>query len=293
MKKTISRTFITLLFLSIAVFAQDGYKFTLFPDGLLFNPLQGNIKEPRFGLIYFPDNANLKIDIGYTSDLMEFRINKKLSLRAGIDFYAYGLATSYEGLRLQIDMLDGFFGGNVSARYLLEDSEFKGRLRIIHNSAHLVDGSFLLNENMWKNDYKPIPYTRDFGELTVMYRKSQFGLDNYYYSSLAYSTMVRPLSIKKWTFNFGVESVYPGVVKNFYDKPIELFFVYHNQFSGESAYLASHTLKTGLKFGEWNKKGVLFYFFWYNGFNYFSEFYNVRIKKIGIGFNVDFSSAIQ
>ena len=293
MKRTKLQIFLFFLFFAVTSSAQDVYKFNLFPDGLLFNPLQGNMKEARFGLIYFPDNANLKIDIGYTSDLLEFIINEQLPVRAGIDFYAYGLATSYEGLRLQIDMLDGFFGGNVSARYLLDNSELKGRLRIIHNSAHLVDGSFLLKENMWKNDFKPIPYTRDFGELTVMYRKKDLGLDNYYYSSLAYATMVRPISIKKWTFNFGVESVYSGVVQNFYDKPIDLFLIYHNQFSGEGAYLASHTIKGGIKFGEWNKKGLLFYLFWYNGFNYFSEFYNVRIEKFGIGFNVDFSSAIQ
>ena len=283
--------FITIV-TACTIQAQSGYSFNLFPDGLLFNPLQGNIKEPRFGLIYFPNNANLKIDIGYTSDLLEFVIDDRLTLRAGIDFFAYGLATSYEGNRLQIDMLDGFFGGNVSGKYLLKNSVLKSRLRIIHNSAHLVDGSFVLSQNKWKDDYKPIPYTRDFGELTVMHTSQMSLFRNSFYGSIAYTSLVRPSTIKKWTFNFGFESVIPKIVNDFYGRELALFLVYHNDLGGESAYTSSHTVKTGIKFGEWNKKGLLFYAFFYNGFNYFSEFYNQRIQKFGIGFNVDFSSAI-
>lgn len=294
MNRSLLFVIVTLLsILSSTALAQEKSHFVLFPDGMLFNNLQGNIREPRFGLIYFPDNANLKLDIGYTSDLFEYNVDDRLTFRAGIDFFAYGLATSYKGNRLQIDMLDGFFGGNLTSSYKMENGSVKGRFRILHNSAHLVDGSFDKEQDDWKDGYAPIPFTRDFGEITLLREFMSNGYLFSFYGSTAYSTLARPSTIKKWTYNFGSEIVSPELVKNFYDRAIVLFFIYHNELGGEESYISSHTLKAGVKFGKWDSKGLLFFAFYYDGFNYFNEFYNQRISKFGIGFNVDFSSAFK
>ena len=44
----------------------------------------------------------------------------------------------------------------------------------------------------------------------------------------------------------------------------------------------------GLKFGDWDGKGLVFYMSYYIGANPFSEYYSNRIEKFGIGFFVDY-----
>ena len=44
----------------------------------------------------------------------------------------------------------------------------------------------------------------------------------------------------------------------------------------------------GIKFGEWDGKGLVFYLSYYAGANPFSEYYSERINKFGLGVFVDF-----
>ncbi len=264
-------------------------KFEFFPEGLNFFPLKANYEEPRLGIQYLIKTNDLKVDIGNSSDILAFyfpEINGKLTF--GVDFFAYALATSYEGHRLQIDALDGFFGGNGSFTKKYENSEIKLRLRIIHNSAHLVDGHYDFKTDDWMNGDKPLPYTRDLGELTAAYifpfRRSLIKI----YASVSYSTLVRP-KMKKWLGNFGYEIAFPKAFGKFLDAPIAPFITTHFYLDGNPNYTFNSNTMLGIKIGKWRQKGVVFYFDYFNGYHYLSEYFLNRVEQFGIGFFVEFN----
>ena len=137
----INRLFFALVMLiTCNLSAQSGIEknsISLFPSGSHFRPLLSNTQEAHFGVLYFSESANLKVDIGNSVDVINFSFPKdKLRLTIGIDFFAYAYSTSFKGNRLQIDALDGFFGGNAILSKNYDSGRFVTRFRIIHNSAH-------------------------------------------------------------------------------------------------------------------------------------------------------------
>lgn len=263
-------------------------KYELFPEGQNFMPLKASHQEARLGIMYYPSNGYLKVDIGNSSDLfaISFEDNDKLTL--AIDFMAYGLSTNYAGKRLQIAVLDGFFGGHGAYRLSFDERNLLIRFRIIHNSAHFVDGLWDSQNAEWIGEDEPIPFTQDFGEITVA-DELLFNFGNIkYYGSIAYATMVRPAELEKWFFNAGVEINSDKILGPILEKPINLFFASHNVFAGKPKYKLSSNNILGIKFGEWYGKGLVLYLSYYNGNHKFSEYYYKRVSQFGIGFNVDF-----
>jgi hypothetical protein len=249
-------------------------------------PLKASHQEARMGILYYPDNGYLKVDIGNSSDLFlaEFAGNQKISL--AIDFMAYALSTNYAGKRLQIAVLDGFFGGHMGYRLSMHKRNLLVRFRIIHNSAHFVDG--LWDGNDWIGDDRPIPFTQDFGEITVADEHVlNFGRIKYY-GSVAYATMVRPAELEKWSGNFGIEVNSNKIIGSVLKKPVNLYFASHNVYAGKPKYKLSTNNVAGIKFGEWYGKGLLIYLSYYYGNHKFSEYYFKRVSQFGIGFTVDF-----
>jgi len=278
-----------ILILLIALgknFAQS-IDFKLMPTGLHFLPLKANMQEARLGILYFPDNANLKVDIGNNIDLIELKLDET-KVTFGIEFMAYALSTNYQGRRLQIDALDGFFGGNGTVSFPMNNDKLFFRFRIIHNSAHFVDGHFDFTKNEWKNNIEPIPFTQDFGEITTAFvgEYNKYGLRAY--NSLGYSSLVRPSLIKKWWSNLGYELNYKLYENVNYTDEINLFVSSQVKLIGMPKYKLNYNNMIGVKFGNWNGKGVIFYLDYFIGNNYFSEYYYNRIRKFGIGFFVDF-----
>ena len=202
---------------------------------------------------------------------------------------AFGLASSYQGKRLQIDALDGFFGGNATMSYKLNPDEFfKVRFRIIHNSAHLVDGSYDLNTNTWKNNYSPVPYARDFLEPTFAYES---GINSGYfrvYFSPSYSVLIRPIELKRWSFNTGVEFYLDKLIGKTFSKSNNIFCAYQFSLIGVPEYTGNNNILLGLKMGDYDSKGINVYLSYYTGIHYFSEYYVRKLQKFGIGFFIDF-----
>ena len=280
---------VIFLIYSCVLLGQNKKAVELFPAGLHFFPLKANNQEARIGILYYPENASLKVDVGNNIDLIAFHFDEsKSKLSFGIEFMAYALSTSFEGKRLQINALDGFFGGNAVYSKKNDDDVLFLRFRFIHNSAHLVDGSFIKTENRWKNDLLPIPYTKDFGELTVALKHlfNNFGLR--YNVGFAYATHVRPLELEKFSMSAGIEIAFKNVFGEIFHNDNNLFIADHISFEGTPKYSGSNNLLMGIKFGEWDSKGVIIYVSYYNGRNMFSEYYYERISKFGIGFFIDF-----
>jgi hypothetical protein len=282
-------TLVIFLIWSCVLLSQNKRTVELFPAGLHFLPLKANNQEARIGILYYPENASLKVDVGNNIDLIAIHFNEsKSKLSFGIEFMAYALSTSFEGKRLQIDALDGFFGGNAVYSKKNNDDIIFLRFRFIHNSAHLVDGSFIKTENRWKKDLLPIPYTKDFGELTIARKHLISNFSLRYNVGFAYATHVRPLELEKFSMSIGIEVAIKNVFGELFERETNLFIADYLSFEGIPKYVGSNNLLTGIKFGEWDSKGVVIYVSYYTGRNIFSEYYYERISKFGIGFFIDF-----
>ena len=287
MKKTILLLF--LFFYGVNLFAQENesVRFEFIPAGLHILPLKANYQEARVGVLYYSDNGDLKVDMGNNIDVIAFhfpKINGKLTV--GAEFMAYALSTSYQGNRLQIDAVDGFFGGNISFSKKFSSDRFMAKLRFIHNSAHLVDGHYQLDSLQWMNGDQPIPFTRNFFELQIAHQfYLPFGSIKFY-GAVSYSTLVRPHDLERLSAFFGYELAY-GVGKVF-EKDANLFVAQQLTGIGSPRYIMNNNMMGGIKFGDWDGKGIVLYLSYYIGANPLSEYYYERVERFGAGFFLDF-----
>ena len=279
---------VTMLF-SQNIYSQNDSQFILIPNGLNFIPLKANNQEARIGLLYYTSSTNLKVDIGNSIDVLSLEVNaEQIRFTAGIEFMAYAFSKSYEGKRLQISAVDGFFGGNISFSKQFDNNALLARFRIIHNSAHLVDGSYDTDNDYWIDGKEPIPFTKDFGEITVAH---QIYLENIvlkYYGGLSYATLIRPNDLKRFNYHMGIEIAAPNIAGKLFDNDMNFFLANHFFLDGTEKYLGSSQLMVGIKVGNWNKKGIIFYASYYTGRDMFGSYYDRRISKFGIGFSIDF-----
>jgi len=275
-----------ILINAICIYPQN--KMELFPRGLNFVPLKATLNEARMGIIYSPENNNMKIDVGDNVDLISFRVSDDERITAGVEFFAYALSRSYNEFRLQIDAVDGLFGGNISYSKKINDKRFSGRIRIIHNSAHLVDGHWDFHNGKWIDDYKPIPYARDYAELALAYEyNTGFALLKNY-TSFEYSFLVRPDDVKRFNFNGGIEAGLNHLTGSLLGEEFRTFVAYNFLLSGAGYFSGSNNFMLGIKFGKWNENGVTVFINYYKGLDVFHAYYKERVERAGIGFTIDF-----
>jgi hypothetical protein len=278
-----------ILALHISNTAQNGPRFTFLPGGLSFMPLKANNQEARLGVLYYTSTTNLKVDIGNAVDLLSIQFDDSKSLMAaGIEFMAYAFSKSYAGKRLQISAVDGFFGGNISFSRHFEQNKLLARFRIIHNSAHLVDGNFDTDNNIWIDGKSPIPFTKDFGEITIAHQVYYYALILKYYGGLSYASLIRPEELKRSNYHFGFELALKNVLGKIFEHDTNIFLAEHFFLDGTTKYFGNQQLLAGIKFGDWDKKGIVLYASYYSGRDMFSSFYDKKINKFGIGFSIDF-----
>src|SRR3972149_1103443 len=258
---------IIVLFLLLISYAfSQNKEFELFPGGLNFIPLKANNQETKVGLIFFTKNNNLKLDIGNNIDLLSFHLSSNERLTAGVEFMAYALSTSYKGKRLQIDAIDGLFGGNLSYSVKTNNNQVLMRLRVIHNSAHLVDGHWDESEGKWIDDYEPVPFAKDFAEYTFAYECDSDFFVLKSYAGFSYNFLIRPSDMKR----------------------LNIFLAHHFILGGTDNFGGNNNSMLGIKFGDWRGKGLLIYLSYYSGFDLFNAYYKTKVKRFGIGFSVDF-----
>jgi len=264
-------------------------QFDFLPSGLNVAPLRTNTQEPRVGVFKFLDQSDMKVDIGNSIDIFGYDLPASdTKITAGIDFMAYALTTGAQGLRLQIDAVDGFFGGNLSCSKLFDNQTLQIRLRILHHSAHFVDGHYLISTQQWIDNKEPIPFTQDFGELVIAHIvHPEFGLVRYY-GGFSYATLVRPDVIQRESYLAGTEIVADHLIGKIAGQSTNLYLSYTVTLIGTPVYQATHNIQLGVKCGSWFGKGPSIYVGYYAGRNMFGEYFNQNISTIGAGFTVDF-----
>ncbi len=279
---------IVMLFTAPAASAQDTSGFVFLPAGRTIAPFRAGMQEPRIGVFKFLDQSGMKVDIGNAIDVFGFTAGS-IRCSAGIDFLAYALTTGNQGLRLQIDAIDGFFGGDLSVAAPIGDANsLQARLRILHHSAHMVDGHYNEESGGWLDNRRPIPYTRDFGELVAAHLLAGQALTLRTYGGISYATLVRPTAIRRIAGLAGTELYTDRLAGRIASQPTFLFAAYQVTLTGTPAYAATHHLQIGVKFGEWFGKGPSLYFAYYRGMQMFGEYYDQRLTTVGAGFTVDF-----
>lgn len=260
------------------------------PGGTLFKPLVANPQEPRVGVRKEIGTSRLKLDIGSMLDFVQIPLDARgtVNVRIGADFFTYALTTSAQGLRLQVDAVDGFFGGHIVMRAQEGPGTLALRLRLMHLSAHLIDGHFDNATGQWKNGQLPIPFTKDFGELLAAYAIPVDGLPLLVYSGIGYATLVRPTDVQRLMSLHGFELRTGDSFATVFGKPFELYAAYNLTLTGVPAYVGTNVIETGVKFGRWDDIGIKLYVNYASGLEFFSQYYNVRRSMGGIGFTLDF-----
>jgi hypothetical protein len=267
----------------------DAAGFEFLPGAPIVPPLIANHQEPRVGVRIEIGTNRLKLDIGSSLDMLGYSFDgeRKKQLRFGADFFTYALTTNFQDHRLQVDAVDGFFGGHIVYRTDEERSALVLRLRILHLSAHMVDGHFDNEAGTWRDGREPIPFTRDFGELLATYSFPAGAVSIMPYIGTSYATLVRPSDMKRWGGLCGVEMNSGDAFGKVFGKPFELYLADNFTLAGIPAWVGTNIFEVGTKFGSWEGSGIRLYLNYASGMELFSQYYNVRNSKWGIGFAFD------
>ena len=157
-----------LITLQPAIAQPDSSRWTFFPDRTLFAPLMANHEEPRMGIQQEIGSSTMKVAIGNSFEMFQYHSGTD-TLRCSLLFFVYAQANDYRGFRLKIDAADGFFGLGFSFHTA---SPFSFRFRMIHLSAHLVDGHYNDLTQTWRDNKVPFPFSRNYGEALAAYSSS-------------------------------------------------------------------------------------------------------------------------
>jgi hypothetical protein len=271
----------------VASAEKSGFEFL--PPGTSFIPLVASYQEPHTGLRKEFGSSRMKLDIGTTLDLLAYQFQgpEVSDIRIGADLFAYGLTTSSQGLRLQIDAVDGLFGGHIVFRHGSERSLFALRLRVLHHSAHFVDGHYDLDSESWKGGRAPNPYTRDFGELVLAHRWGFPRISLRLYGGVSYATLVRPEEVRRWAGQAGIELQYGVPGDGVWGRPFSIYIADHFSLNGVPAYRGSNNLEGGIKFGRWEGPGLRLYINYHSGLEPFGQYFDIFRQHWGAGFALD------
>jgi hypothetical protein len=203
---------------------------------------------------------------------------------------AYAYVTSYLSYRLQIDAIDGFFGGNATYSKECENGRFITRFRYVHSSAHLVDGHWDVADQKWINNQSPNAYGNNYGEILFARENKLDECFLRYYAGASMSTGMKTGNekLKKYLYKAGFEYALPNLFGTFFEKDENIFIAVNFDLRGIPKYVANQNYLLGMKFGTWQGKGISIYASYYNGGDVFNQYLNIRVSRFGIGFMLDF-----
>jgi hypothetical protein len=277
-----------LLSLVLMVFRESIAGDWLFlPGQAVFPLIAASPLEPRTGLQKEIGTSRMKLDIGASAEFLEFAPSSSDRFRLGLSMFTYALTTSTEGLRLQIDAVDGFFGGYIAYAHLWPTWEGGLRFRILHRSAHFVDGHSNPTTGTWQDDREPIPYTKDFGEL-LSYSQVRVSCGVFQgYAGFSYSTLVRPETIERLGAMGGVSFRTSDNALSAFGKPAITYLGYHLSVEGIPEYVGTNTIEGGIKFGSWSATGIRLFLAYHDGLQVFGQYYDMRRETWSFGFCLD------
>lgn len=229
---------------------------------------------------------DLHVGIGNTLDLVRWTYSShKISsmnrtISVGLSFFTYGYITSVEKSRLKVDAIDGFFGGHIVYSSELYTNPWQLRLRLMHQSAHMVDGRYDKYSETWVGDRLPISYTRDQAEVTTIHHFENIRVGG----GAGIVWLRRPDEVSPYHIFLTADKLFFSST----DRSIHWYGGYFVRGENNDSFTLSHSVTTGVKFGTWKGRGIRLILQYYNGLNFFGEYFNERLEYASIGFNFDF-----
>ena len=269
-----------LLLISLNVYCQNKNQIELMPNKNIFPALKANPFEARIGLQYYPSNGYFKVDAGHEVDILSYTSAGNTIFTFGSMFFMQGLGLNIKEKRLPIDAADGYFG--LTFAYSDTVKNFKARMRILHNSAHLVDGHLERNLSFATS----LDYAKDFVELTVMNSFNTGIFDIEYYGGGSYSIVIHPKNLKRYTLHGGLQLSSQNL-NTIFEKPVNLFCAYHFSLTSVPAFIGNNNLTAGIRFGNWESSALTIYISYYSGGKLFNQYYDQREKEFSIGFYLE------
>ena len=247
----------------------------------IFPDLKANVYEARSGLLYYPKTGYFKIDIGDARDILKYSSAASSEYSFGSEFFVHALGLNIKTKRLPIDAAEGYFGIHFS--YSDSSKSLKARLRVLHNSSHLVDGHLERGSTYSSS----IDYVKDYAELTIL-RSFKIGRNNLdCYLGAAYAIVIHPHNLKKFTGNAGMQMSVYKIADSLFERPVDLFWAYNFNLSSIPAYIGNSHFTTGVRFGNWDAAALTLYLSYYIGTSLFNQYYNKRVNEFSIGFYID------
>jgi Protein of unknown function (DUF1207) len=277
------------MFASITAFSQEhvdsvsGNQFSFVLYGLLFKPLVANTYEPRDGILAEIGKNRLRLDIGNSTDLIQYRFAEDSSLLTmGSDFFTYTLLRGEQNFHFPVDASDYFFGINFSYKKALSIGIASSRLRISHISSHFVDGHYDNTVGAWKDSRPPVVYSREFLDGVVALEPSSSNKDARVYIGATYLFHVDPRNLARFMADAGLE-YHSKVWSNVYT-----YFAYQATVLKVLETSVRHNIQVGEKIGEWEGRGLNLYASYFSGYSIHGEYFNVKDNYFALGFLIDF-----
>jgi hypothetical protein len=249
-----------------------------FPADLNIQPFTAHFLEPKAGFQYLFDLEKVRIDIGTSHDIIQWKAEAE-SFSFGADFFTYTRARSENNFKFPVETIDYLFGINGSYKSKSELSEWGARLRFSHISAHLVDGYYDSESESWLNGQEPFVYSREFFELIGYFKI----YDVRVYGGITYNIHIVPDEIKKEIFQLGFD-YYATQIHTSVFTP---FIAYDFKLSGIDEYSGNNIISAGIKFGEPKSRGFSILASYFSGKSVHGEFYNFNESYFTIGINLD------
>ncbi len=270
---------ILLLLLAIIeqIFAQPYFynrsKTTLFPEHKLFVSNFSDPSEAKIGTQFYLEDKNLQLNIGAAKDLVHHRIDFKNSLAFGTEFFSWTLLHRETQFRFPVITTDYFFGGYFVFYHSGRKIDWVNRIRLSHISAHLSDGSFDKNQNLWLNNQLPFTYSREFVQWTSLFIHKNLKL---YFDAIYVFHSIPELKYNTIT-GAGSEFVLIGfpeiITKIFTGFDLKFQKLLINKFESNKNFSAGFIIGN-----EWKTHFRLAYQY-YNGYKIHGQFYTSKINQ--------------
>jgi hypothetical protein len=262
--------------------------FSFLPGSPLAVPFPADYEEPRIGIRKDVGSSRITLDLGSMFDLIGYTGTRTgPAYRAGVDAFATALTSTTGEHRLQVDAADGYIGGHLTYADRTQDPRFTIRLRVLHLSGHLIDGSWDRQTGQWKDGKQPVPFTRNFIEIAAAWTFPVGMISSTVYTGFRYSFFVRPSTLAHPATLHGLTVRTNDTACELFGRPFVFYVSDHVYFAGIPKYYISNSAAAGVKFGSWGSGGIRLSVEYYTGLDRISQNYAAKVSLWTVGITAD------
>ena len=273
------RLFLLLFLISLFSFPVKPQAETAwFPSGINIQPFTANFLEPKAGFSYLLGREEIRLDIGTSADIFLHKSGNKF-LSFGADLFTYTRLRGRSSFHFPVEAIDYLFGVNSGYKIIDNDKEYGFRFRFSHISAHLVDGAFDNSIKDWRNGRNPRTYSREFIEIFPFFRITTLR----FYTGFTYLVHVNPEFVGKGIYQLGFDYFADKLIAGIATP----FLAYDFKLTRIDKYSGNNIIAAGVKFGNYNSKGISIIVSYYAGKSIHGEYFNLNENYTTLGINMD------